>query len=179
MSRMPRSTWAGPALMALILLLAAGCAATRPPAAPVAATPLVAAATRPPLAQGLPTLTPIPGLKATLTALPKQPPMPAEQARPYRELRAAVEQCNAYNPNRKLGILSQIDYVLQPATVPSDFVVLYGNRWPGRMIYGAAYLSALEWKLAGRDPTSCLYPIGVSFNALLLALGEETFPEFH
>jgi len=169
----------GRALLGLVvLLLAAGCNAVRPAAVPAAPTPAPPAATRPAFAQGLPTLTPIPGLKATLTALPKQPPMPAEQARPYRELRAAVEKCNAYNPNRKLGILSQIDYVLQPATVPSDFVILYGNRWPGRMIYGAAYLSALEWKLAGRDPNSCLYPIGVSFNALLVALGEETFPEF-
>ncbi|MCX7669207.1 MAG: hypothetical protein N2439_03950, partial [Anaerolineae bacterium] len=132
----------------------------------------------PAAARTLPTLTPIPGLKATLTALPKQPPMPAEQARPYRALRTAVEQCNAYNPNRKQGILSQIDYVLQPATVPSEFVVLYGDKWRGRMIYGAAYLSALEWKLAGRDRNSCLYPIGVSFNALLITLGEQTFPEF-
>ncbi len=126
----------------------------------------------------MPMLTPIPGIKATLTALPKQPPMPAEQARPYRELRAAIERCNAYNENRKRGILNQIDYVLQPATVPYEFVVLYGEAWRGRMIYGAAYLSALEWKLAGRNPQSCLYPIGVSFNALLRDLGESPFPEF-
>ncbi len=126
----------------------------------------------------MPVPTPIPGIKATLTALPKQPPMPADQARPYRELRAAVERCTAYNENRKHGILSQIDYVLQPATVPYEFVVLYGEAWRGRMIYGAAYLSALEWKLAGRDPHSCLYPIGISFNVLLRALGESPFPEF-
>jgi hypothetical protein len=68
--------------------------------------------------------------------------------------------------------------VLRPATVPSDFVVLYGDTWQARLIYGAAYLSALEWKLAGRDRTSCLYPIGVSFNALLRDLGQSPFPEF-
>lgn len=178
MARMRLWIWIIPVLTSLLLLAAAGCAATRPaPASPPVALP-AAAATRPPMAQGLPTLTPIPGLKATLTALPKQSPMPAEQARPYRDLRAAIERCNAYNPNRKQGILNQIDYVLQPSTVPSEFVILYGNQWPGRMIYGAAYLSALEWKLAGRDRNSCLYPIGVSFNALLVTLGEQTFPEF-
>ena len=126
----------------------------------------------------MPALTPIPGIQATLTALPKLPPMPPEQARPYQELRAAVEQCGAYNENRKLGILSQIDYLLQPATVPSDFVVLYGDEWRGRLLYGSAYLSALEWKLAGRDRSSCLYPIGISFNALLRDLRQSTFPEF-
>jgi len=104
--------------------------------------------------------------------------MPPDQARPYQELRAAVEQCGAYNENRKLGILSQIDYLLQPATVPSDFVVLYGDEWRGRLLYGSAYLSALEWKLAGRDRSSCLYPIGVSFNAFLRDLHQSTFPEF-
>ena len=66
----------------------------------------------------------------------------------------------------------------RPATVPSDFVTLYGDAWPARLIYGAAYLSALEWKLGGRDPASCLYPIGATFNALLRDLGQSTFPEF-
>jgi hypothetical protein len=62
--------------------------------------------------------------------------------------------------------------------VPSDFVVLYGDAWQARLIYGAAYLSALEWKLAGRDRASCLYPIGVTFNTLLRDLGQPPFPEF-
>ncbi len=126
----------------------------------------------------VPTLSPIPGLRATLTALPKQSPMPDDQARPYRELRRAVEQCAAYHENRKIAILQQIDYVTDPATVPSEFVSIYGDRWPGQMIYGSAYLSALEWKLSGRDRESCLYPIGVSFNALLRQIGQPPFPEF-
>ena len=122
------------------------------------------------------TLTPIPGIKATLTALPKQPPLSQDEAKRYQELRAAVERCNAYNENRKLGILSQIDYVLQPATVPPEFVRLYGDDWQGRLLYGSAYLSALEWKLGGRDRSSCLYPIGVSFNALLRDLHQNIVP---
>ncbi len=126
----------------------------------------------------VPTLTPIPGIKATLTALPKQQPMPSEQARLYVELEAKVEQCKAYNENRKLAIITQINYVIQPATVPSDFVLMYGDEWPGRLMYGAAYLSALEWKLAGRDRSSCLYEIGVSFNVLLRQLNQATFPDF-
>lgn len=157
---------------ALILLLG-GCSATPPRATPVSSTPTPVAT-----AVAIPTLTPIPGIKATLTALPKQQSLPADQARPYQELRAAVEQCNAYNENRKIGILSQINYILQPATVPSDFVVLYGDEWRARLIYGAAYMSALEWRLAGRDRASCLYPIGISFNALLRDLGQSSFPEF-
>lgn len=160
-----------------VVFFAAGCAAPspRPPAAPTAVPTAGGRASAGPT---LVAPSPIPGIKATLTALPKQPPMPESQARPYQELRAAVERCTAYNENRRLGILSQIDYVLRPATVPSDFVVLYGDQWPARMIYGAAYLSALEWKLGGRDPSSCLYPIGVSFNALLRGLGQAPFPEF-
>lgn len=163
----------------LLALLAAGCIAT--PASQTSAPPtLTPTVVRPetPTPAALPILTPIPGIKATLTALPKLPPMSESQARPYQELRAAVARCNAYNENRKLGILSQIDYVLRPATVPSDFVVLYGDAWQARLIYGAAYLSALEWKLAGRDRASCLYPIGVTFNTLLRDLGQPPFPEF-
>ena len=161
--------WIG---LATVLFLA-GCGVLP---APPASTSTAPAPTGTALA--MPALTPIPGIQATLTALPKLPPMAPEQARPYQELRAAVEGCNAYNENRKLGILSQIDYLLQPATVPSDFVLLYGDEWRGRLLYGSAYLSALEWKLAGRDRSSCLYPIGVSFNALLRDLHQSTFPEF-
>jgi hypothetical protein len=161
-------------LMGSVLsFLLAGCAGAPASMTPVLGTPAPGAT-----AVAMPTLTPIPGIKATLTALPKQPPLSADQARPYEELRAAIERCNAYNENRKLGILSQIGYVLQPATAPSDLVLLYGDEWRARLIYGSAYLSALEWKLAGRDRSSCLYPIGVSFNALLRELHQSTFPEF-
>ena len=157
---------------ALILLLG-GCSTAPPGPMPVPSTQTPGAT-----AVAMSTLTPIPGIKATLTALPKQPPLSQDEAKRYQELRAAVEHCNAYNENRKLGILSQIDYVLQPATMPSDFLLLYGDEWRGRLVYGSAYLSALEWKLAGRDRSSCLYPIGVSFNALLRDLHQSTFPEF-
>jgi hypothetical protein len=162
--------WASIALVTVALILfLAGCSAS--PA--TEATPTAAGT-----AVFVPTLTSIPGIRATLTALPKQPPMPSDQARAYLDIRAAVEQCAAYNENRKIAILHQIDYVVQPATVPSEFVLMYGSEWPGRLIYGAAYLSALEWKLAGRDRSSCLYPIGVAFNALLRQLGQQTFPEY-
>jgi hypothetical protein len=157
---------------ALILLLG-GCSAAPSGPTPVPSTPTPGAT-----AFAMSTLTPIPGIQATLTALPKQPPLSPDQARPYQELRAAVVQCNAYNQNRKIGILSQLDYLLQPATAPSELVLLYGDEWQGRLLYGSAYLSALEWKLAGRDRSSCLYPIGVSFNALLRDLHQITFPEF-
>jgi hypothetical protein len=123
-------------------------------------------------------LTPIPGIKATLTALPLAPNMPAAQARPYQALRSLVEICSAYSEARKIAVLNQIDYVLSPSTVPRDFVVMYGDAWRGRMIYGSAYLTALEWKLQGEDKSSCLYHIGASFNALLPGLGEQTLPEF-
>ncbi len=126
----------------------------------------------------LPTLTPIPGLKATLTALPKASPMPAERARPYREVRALVEQCDQYTESRKIAILQQIDFVLYPATAPMELLTIYGDAWPGRMIFGGAYFTALEWKQHGQDKASCLYPIGVRFNALLRDQGEEPLPEF-
>jgi len=161
--------WVG---LTLILLLG-GCSAAPPGPTLVPSTPTPGAT-----AVAMSTLTPIPGIKATLTALPKQPPLSQDEAKRYQELRAAVEGCNAYNENRKLGILSQIDYVLQPATVPPEFVRLYGDDWQGRLLYGSAYLSALEWKLGGRDRSSCLYPIGVSFNALLRELHQNIFSEF-
>ena len=161
------------ALMGILLL--AGCAArsSRPPAPTPSPTPIARGTAVP-----MPTLTPIPGIRATLTALPQQPPMPAGEARDYLELRAAVERCPAYNENRKTAILRQIDYVVQPASLPSDFLLIYGSEWPGRLIHGSAYLSTLEWKLAGRDRASCLYPIGVAFNALLRQMGQQTFPEY-
>lgn len=160
----------GRVVVALVLLLA-GCSGAAQSPQPVRNVTAQSVAR-------VPTLTPIPGIKATLTALPHLPPMSPEQARPFLDLRQSVELCDAYHPNRKTAILQQIDYVVNPAMVPKDFVLLYGDAWQGRLIWGAAYLSALEWKLAGRDRAGCLYPIGVSFNALLSLLGQQTFPEF-
>lgn len=165
--------------MAIIVLLwgslAAGCtAAARPPSA---AEP-IASPSRNGTPASLSTLTPIPGLQATLTALPEQPPMPAEQARPYLELRRAVEQCSDYHENRRIAILQQLDYVTDPATLPAAFLSMYGDQWAEQMVYGSAYLSLLEWKLAGRNRSSCLYPIGIAFNSLLSQLGRPAFPDY-
>jgi hypothetical protein len=126
----------------------------------------------------LPTLTPIPGLRATITALPRQPSLSAEKARPYQEVRDMVQRCDAYHENRRQAILQQIDWVMYPATIPPEFLALYGDQWPGRLIYGAAYFTALDWKLQGQDRGSCLYPIGIRFNALLGDLNEPPLPEF-
>jgi hypothetical protein len=123
-------------------------------------------------------LTPVPGLKATLTALPLQPDMPAQEAQPYQEIRAMASSCAAYPEQRRIAVLQQIDYVLHPSTLPRDFLIQFGDHWRGRMIYGSAYLTALEWKLQGQDKTSCLYSIGVRFNTLLPGLGEQPLPDF-
>ena len=104
--------------------------------------------------------------------------MPDEEARPYVAVRALVEQCDQYTESRKIAIVQQIDFILNPSTLPTDLLAMYGDAWPGRMIFGSAYFTSVEWKTRGRDKGSCLYAIGVQFNELLRSLGEEPLPEF-
>lgn len=167
MKRFP-AVWAVITALVMLALVLVGAYASNDRAAP-AQTP----------ATGTPQmLTAVPGIQATLTAVPAQPDLPAQEAAPYQEIRDLVDKCPLYTESRKIAVLQQIDYVLHPSTVPQDFTVMFGDSLRGRMIFGSAYLTAVDWKEQGEDKSNCLYSIGVRFNALLPSLGEKPLPEF-
>jgi len=122
--------------------------------------------------------TPFPGVAATVTAVRLLPTLSPEQARPYDEIGALVRECSEFHPNRQRAILQHLTWLTHPDSVPTEFISIYGERWPARLTFGAAYLAAVEWKESGRKQNSCLIPIGVRLNALLAEMGENPVGEF-
>ncbi len=127
-----------------------------------------------PLAGG----TPYPGVAATVTAVRRLPTLSAEQARPYNEISALVRQCGEFHPNRQRAILQHMAWLTHPSDVPVELISIYGDQWPTRLVFGAAYLTAVEWKESGRKQESCLIPVGTRLNALLVEMGEEPLSDF-
>ena len=122
--------------------------------------------------------TPFPGVAAIVTAVRRLPTLSPEQARPYDEISKLVRECNEFHPNRQIAVLQHLTWLTHPGDVPMEFIAIYGDRWPAKLVFGAAYLTAVEWKAAGTKQVSCLIPIGMRLNDLLIEMGEDPLSEF-
>jgi hypothetical protein len=157
------------ALVILLLALLGACAE-------VASQPPTAAA--PPTATSNFVITPAPGIAATVTAALKLPPLSSAQAAPYLEIQEMVQACQEFHNNRRLTILTHMQWLTHPSEVPPELINLYGDNVPGQLVFGAAYTVATEWKSGGRLPASCLVPIGDRLNVILVELGRKPVAEF-
>jgi len=162
------------ALIISLAILLAGCVNQ----APVSVSTPPARPSLPASATSSLILTPAPGIAATVTAVHKLPPLPPEQARPYLEIKMLVLACPEFHPNRQVAILRHMDWLMQPAAVPPELINMYGSGLSEQLIFGAAYTTAVEWKTGGRQPNSCLLPIGAQLNTMLVELDRQPLPEF-
>ncbi len=170
--RSPHSSWLGKWLMAalavgFVILLGAGIYVSNR-----SRSTLLASET------SLQRATPFPGVAATVRAVRLLPTLSPEQARPYNEISALVRECSEFHPNRQRAILQHLTWLAHPNSVPIELISIYGDRWPARLTFGAAYLTAIEWRGSEQKRDSCLIPIGVRLNALLAEIGENPVGEF-
>jgi hypothetical protein len=161
-------------LIISLAILLAGCA-NQPPV-PGSTPP--ARPSRPASASASLIQSPAPDIAATVTAVHKLPPLSPEQAKPYLEIKMLTLACPEFHPNRQVVILRHMDWLMQPAAVPPELINLYGSSVSEQLIFGAAYTTAVEWKTGGRQPDSCLLPIGGHLNTLLVELDRPPLPEF-
>jgi hypothetical protein len=117
-------------------------------------------------------------LVATVTAASQRPSLLAAEAAPYQAIEALVQDCDAFHPNRRRSIIQHLGWLQAPSQIPANLVTLYGDDVTSQLLFGAAYLVVVEWKLSDQPTDSCLIPIGQQFNALLLSAGREALPEF-
>lgn len=121
---------------------------------------------------------PTPGIAATVTAVSKLPALSPEQAAPYLEIQELVQACDEFHNNRRVMVLTHMQWLTHPSLVPSQLISLYGDNVHSQLVFGAAYAVATEWKGGGRLPASCLIPIGDRLNVILVDLGREPVAEF-
>jgi hypothetical protein len=113
-----------------------------------------------------------------VTAVSKLPPLSPEQAAPYLEIRELALACKEFHDNRRITVLTHMEWLTQPGQTPPELINLYGDNVSGQLVFGAAYTVATEWKSGGRLPASCLIPIGDRLNVILVELGRKPVAEF-
>lgn len=156
--------------LVIILLALLGACAEEISRAPITTTPATTTSNF--------VLTAIPGIAATVTAALKLPPLSPDQAAPYLEIQELVQTCPEFHNNRRQTILSHIQWLTHPSEVPPQLINLYGDNVHSQLVFGAAYTVATEWKIKGRQPDSCLIPIGDRLNVILVKLGRKPVAEF-
>lgn len=116
-----------------------------------------------------------PEVIANLTRLPEATPLSGEAAAEWNAFRATVDACGDYRAERRQQMHQHIDWIIDPATIPADIIIALGSNANGKLIFGMATYTSSEWRLGGRNPDSCLVPIGRALNEKLIAAGEAPF----
>lgn len=119
-----------------------------------------------------------PQIIANLTALPQATPLSGEDAADYEALKAALDACADYTPQRRSQMEQHIIWLLDPSTIPMDIMVAMGADPAERLIFGMATYTSIEYRSRGPNTDSCLLPIGRTLNGMLAARGTTTFDTF-
>jgi|FLYN01.1.fsa_nt_gi hypothetical protein len=119
-----------------------------------------------------------PEIIANLTRLPQATPLSGESASRVNELRTLVDACPDYSESRRNQMEQHIEWLLHPAQIPADIIIALGANPTGKLIYGMATYTSIQWRVNNRPADSCLLPIGNALNQMLMTAGEEPFPIF-
>jgi hypothetical protein len=119
-----------------------------------------------------------PEIIANLTRLPQATPLSGESANEVNALRALVDSCPDYISPRRSQMEQHIEWLLNPALIPTDIVIALGANPTGKLLYGMATYTSIQWRVDNRPPDSCLLSVGKMLNEMLAAAGEEPFPIF-
>ncbi|MCK6581216.1 MAG: hypothetical protein L6Q98_24255 [Anaerolineae bacterium] len=94
------------------------------------------------------------------------------------EIAAKVEACDAYREERRTQMNIHIAWIRNPDAIPADILLALGANPIGRLLFGMATYTSIEWRLAERPAESCLLPIGQALNRAMAAVGETPLEEF-
>jgi hypothetical protein len=116
-----------------------------------------------------------PEVIANLTQMPQATALSSEDAGQWRDLRAMVDACDEYSPERRGQMMQHLDWLVDPSGIPPNVILALGSDPHERLVFGMATYTSIQWRLDHRQPDSCLVPIGRRLNELLVALGGEPF----
>jgi hypothetical protein len=143
-----------------IVALAIGMSLTNQPAPPVQDIP--------PLA-----MTFDPTLIANLTSIPQATPLSDEDAEQFLIFVNRIETCEDYSGERRAQMLQHIEWLVDPASIPTNMLLAFGKTPDSTLIFGMASYTSIQWKLLERPADSCLVDIGRDLNLLLEGVGRE------
>ena len=118
-----------------------------------------------------------PQIITNLTLYPQATALSGEAAGEVNELRTLVDACPDYADERRSQMEQHLDWLLNPASIPPDILIAFGANPPGKLLFGMATYTSIQWRLDGRNPDSCLVPISMKLDEMLVAAGEPPFAE--
>lgn len=119
-----------------------------------------------------------PQVFANLTAIPQMAELSGDLRTDTDRVAALLADCADYSDERRGQMQQHIAWLRAPATLPRDIILALGDNPTGRLIFGMATYTSIEWRLRDRPADSCLLAIGRLLNTMLAATGETPFEEF-
>lgn len=117
-----------------------------------------------------------PTIVSNLTRIPNATPLPVEESSEWRAFQQNVLACNDYSTRRKTQMVRYIEWLINPAQIPPDLIVLFGNNTSAGLIRAMALDTETEWRLKQRPKESCLVTVGRQLNDMLIATDQEPIP---
>lgn len=139
---------------------------------------LTPASGRTPTATPAQMLTMDPRIVANLTQIPQATALSGQDANVFTALRALVDECPAYDEERRNQMVQQIGYIINPSGLPRDAIILLGANPRVGLLKSIGSVTANRWRLDDQPADSCLLPIGKRINEMLVAEGEQPIATF-
>jgi len=119
-----------------------------------------------------------PQIIINLTRLPVATPLAGEAAAQVNDLKALVEACPDYSPDRRSQMEQHIQWLLNPNQIPGQIIIALGANPTGKLVFGMATYTLSDWGRHDQRSDSCLLPMGRMLNDMLVTSGEQPFPDF-
>lgn len=115
-----------------------------------------------------------PEIADNLTELPRATAFSQGQdSNTVGDLETMIDNCDDYAPERRTQMEQHLEWLESPADIPPDVSIALGQNPTGRLIYGMASYTSIQWRIDERPADSCLIPIGRLLNDMLVAVGEQ------
>lgn len=116
---------------------------------------------------------------AVLSNLTNVPPTLSGRLRTQLDdLEQMVESCPDYSDARRSQMQQHLAWLHDPSQIPRDLIIAFGSEPSVQLVFGMSTYTAIEWRMQGRETTSCLYEIGRVLNEMLIEMGQTPAEEF-
>lgn len=114
-----------------------------------------------------------PTIIANLTSVPQTTPLSDVDAEKFTNFVRQIESCEDYSDERRSQMFQHIEWIVNPATLPSEMLIALGTNPDAGLIFGMASFTSIQWRILERPADSCLIDIGRDINVLLEAVGRD------
>jgi hypothetical protein len=116
---------------------------------------------------------PVPGEVSTTTMVANPAPSAVTL-----DLQQQLNTCVDYSPERRNQMQQHITWLQDPAQIPADLRPAFNPNPLGKLLFGMATYTSIEWRLRDRPAGSCLLLLGRKLNALAVEYGESPVEGF-